>query len=109
MRRPLIGRGDRGGLVGALVVGLIEVDAGDRRAGDVHRPVRASPALLPRRIGSEVGPPTVNSRAVAPGTPRPGRGGLRIDDQMLGVSSIAGLRVLPIGWACSAGSAIRLT
>ena len=49
-----------------------EVDGGgDRRAGDVHRAgarsaaasgsrgMRVGPALLSRRIGSEVGPPTV--------------------------------------------------
>jgi hypothetical protein len=39
----------------------------DRRALERFR-ARREPPLL-RRIGSELGPATVNSRAVAPGTP----------------------------------------
>jgi hypothetical protein len=54
-----------------LVFAGNQVDAGDRRRADVHyaAPCRALSPLLLRRIGSEVGPPTVNSRDVAPGTP----------------------------------------
>jgi hypothetical protein len=61
----------RGAAPEPLMAGHL-VDAGDHRAGDVHRTAvgsRVSCFLLLRRIGSEVRPPTVNSRAVAPGTP----------------------------------------
>lgn len=74
------GRTSASSAAAAIAEGAPKVDAGHpsatiaaecRRARPRLPGARRPPALLPPcRIGSEVGPPTVNSPAVAPGTPR---------------------------------------
>jgi hypothetical protein len=86
------------------------VDAGDRRAGDVHRAgprhARRPLSLLPRRIGSQVEPRTVNSRSVAPGTPIGAASGGAAHRAGAATSSAGDRRRRAATWCASSAAAV---